>query len=75
MKVFVVIHNKRTGSRVRGIFFKKEEAKKYVRPGIVKKTIPCSDCGQSKPNPEYDSLEAWKSCLEIQEWTIEGEPE
>lgn len=71
MKVFIVTHNNKTGGRVRGVFFTKQAAEEYVRPGIVAKTIKCGDCGQQKPNPKYDYLEAWKSCLEIREWTIE----
>ena len=73
MKVFVVTHNKKTGGRVRGVFFTKKAAEEYIRPGIVAETIPCGDCGHPKPNPEYDPLEAWKSCLAIGEWTVEGD--
>jgi hypothetical protein len=74
MKVFVVTHNNRAGGRVRAIFFTREAADEYVRPGKIKKTIKCGDCRQQKPNPEYDHSKAWKSCLEIEQWTVEGEP-
>jgi len=75
MKVFVVTHNTRTGGRVRGVFFTKQAAEEYIRPGVVVETIKCGGCGQQKPNPEYDPLEAWKDNLLITEWKVEGDQE
>lgn len=69
MKVYVVIQ--KPDNRIRGIFFTKEDAKKYVGPQDTRQTIKCDDCGQQKSNPAYDELEAWKQKLSIKEWDVQ----
>lgn len=72
MKVYVVMQNEGGGSkRIRGVFGTRVKADKYVGPQDTRQTIPCDCCGQQKPNPEYDELEAWKQKLSIKELDVQ----
>lgn len=71
MKVYVVMQSESRGrKRVRGVYSTRAKADEFVGPQDSRKTIPCDDCGQQKPNPAYDELEAWKQKLSIKEWDV-----